>query len=327
MPEQKSTEAIVGTFDKFLTTKIGKSDSKNDKPKEKQKTDEEIREEAEKEAAKQRAKYFEGINLEEAYLGQDFKLSEYLTIHLPTVKEIIDYGPSKFWSFLTTFCANPTAMRTMLWQQEMEWFRMSDFDLFRFLLPTFSPDLTGIFFKDFDFRLFKEIRIPKTEEELEADKKSTKKPKPLPYYPVLVMEDNPNIYMDEEMYMKMVNYLRAVFDYHPKVELPRTKLAIKMMLEADEIEMKRQQRESALHPTSASYLLPLLSFFFSMYPNYNPDNMNHVNYFFFMDAIRRAQEVMNTEALMHGMYGGFLDLSNNKNKKLKKDLNLLKPLY
>lgn len=304
----------------------GKAPSPN-RPK--KKTEEEIKEEKERqieeEAAKQRAKYFEGINLEEAYLGKDFVLTDKITIHLPTVQEIIEFnpveGPQKFWSFLTTFCANPTSMRLMLHELGMKWYFMKDWELFLMLVSSFTLDQTRIFFGDLDFTKLMPVEIIKNIEEVQ-----TQGAEPVKEI-VLVYQLDPTVYIDEAIYTKMVNYLRAVFDYHPKVEKPATKTGAQWMLEMDKDKIKAEKRERALHPTNTSFLLPLLSFFFKAYPGWRPEDMDQMNYFFFMDGVRRAQEFINSEALMHGMYSGMLDLNHKKNKKLKKDLNLLKNLY
>lgn len=323
MPEEIKSGATPEPTIKFTD---GKAPSPN-RPK--KKTEEEIQEEKqqqiEEEAAKQRAKYFEGINLEEAYLGKDYKLTDQITIHLPTVQEIIEFnpveGPQKFWSFLTSFCANPTSMRLMLHELGMKWYFMKDWDLFLMLVGSFRPEQTRIFFGDLDFTQFVPYEIVTNLEEVQNNQAEPVKEVVLVYGP------DPTIYIDETIYTKMVNYLRAVFDYHPKVEKPATKLGAQWMLEMDKDKIKAQEREQRLHPTSSSFLLPLLSFFFKAFPGWRPEDMDKMNYFFFMDGVRRAQEFINTEALMHGMYGGMLDLNHKKNKKLKKDLNLLKNLY
>lgn len=283
--------------------------------------DEKARQEAEKAAAELRAKYFEGINLEEAYLGKDFQLNDKIKIHLPTVEEIIQFDPQRFWNFLTTFCANPTAVRGMLWKLNMEWFRMTDFQLFILMVKSFHPKDTKIFFGDLDFTKFEAMEIiTNLDQVIEQQAEPVKET-------ILVHTEIEDLFIDEVTYNRMVNYLRAIFDYHPKVEKPRTKLAIRWMLEQDEEKIKQAQREAKLHPTNTSYLLPLLSFFFKAYPGFRPEDMSQINYFFFMDSIRRAQDYENSVALMHGVYGGFLDMSNTKNKKLKKEMILTKNLY
>ena len=282
---------------------------------------EETQEQIEEQQALERAEHYKGINLEDAYLGHDFQLTDSITIHLPTVQDIIDYGPSRFWTFLTTFCANPTSLRLMLWDMKMEWYRMSEYELFRLLLPTFDIDSTRLFFGELDFSKFVQLEIITNEEDVENNQAEPEK------IIVLVQPDNPDLFIDEEIYTRMVAYLRAIFDYHPKTERPATKTMVRWMLESDKEEIKRAQREAKTHPTTGSYLMPLMSFFFKAYSSYRPEDMERINYFFFMDSIRRAQEYNNTDALMHGMYSGMLDLNSKQNRKLKKDLNFLKPLY
>ena len=288
--------------------------------------DEEKQKQIDEEEQKRRAEIFKDIDLDKAYAGADYELNKKIKIHLPSVQEIIDYGPDKFWSFLTTFCANPTALKLLLNDVfQKKWYYMSDWDLFVLLHQSYPLESTKLFFGDeLDFTKFVKLEI--THED-QIDKR-TKKPV---VETILIdpdsIESGDLFVIDEAIHTKMVNYLRAIFDYHPSTDKPATKLGAQWLLERDRDNIAFAKRKAKENPSSSSFLLPLLSLFFKTYPGYTTKDLDKVNYFFFMDAIRRTQEYENTQALLHGVYGGMLDLNHKKNKKLKKDLNFLKQLY
>ena len=41
------------------------------------------------------------------FFGDDYKVSDYITIHQPTVGEIMEFGERRYYSMLTQLCAIP----------------------------------------------------------------------------------------------------------------------------------------------------------------------------------------------------------------------------
>lgn len=257
------------------------------------------------------------VDLVRLYFGDDCKISDNIIIHQPSIQEIVDYGENEFWSFVTMFCSNPTSMRLMLWNNGIDWNKITEFQLFQMLLPVFTPQSTSILFGDLDFTKFRGFEIKKEETDEEGN--------PLTEV-VLINIENPSIIITEEIYYKIINQLRSMFDYHPKVERARDKFTKEMLIEDDQLQIRNAKRMKAIKPTYDSFLLPLLSFALN-HPGfkYKKDELRNVKFFEFMDSIKRLQEIESTIALLHGMYFGMVNFKENPS--LKKDLNLLKELY
>lgn len=246
------------------------------------------------------------IDLLNLYYGADYSVTDYITIHQPTILEIIEYGEIKFWSLVARICANPTSVRLQLWDIGLDWNTMSDYDLFVILTRSFSVDETRIVFGDLDLSKYKPV---------EVDEKV-----------VLVHMDNPLNIIDEEIYLNMVTYLRTMFDFHPKTEKAANKWTKDALLQGDRQNIIDQEKIAKAHPrkTSESPFLPLISFCLN-HPGfkYKKDELGKVGLFEFMESLKRIQNTESVLALMHGMYSGFIDTSGID---ASKDLNLLKDL-
>ena len=64
------------------------------------------------------------------YYGIDYKVNNDITIHIPTIGEIIEFGEKNMYSSIAPFVGNPTSYRLQLWDLGIDWNKISDFELF-----------------------------------------------------------------------------------------------------------------------------------------------------------------------------------------------------
>lgn len=240
------------------------------------------------------------------YFGDDYWVTDKIVIHQPTIGEIIEYGESDFWSISSILCANTTSMRLSLWKNGIDWNKISDFDLFVDIIGRLDIEHTKIFFKQLDFTKFRSV----TTDENKI---------------VLVYMPDPIIQIDEEIYNKIIGYLRNMLDIHPKVEKARGKATKESLIWEDEknleIELKKQQKSN----WKKSILFPLISAALN-HPGfkYKKSELKEIGIVEFMDSIKRLQVYENVTALMTGMYMGMVDLNG---MNLEKELNWTRELY
>lgn len=253
------------------------------------------------------------FDLVQLYYGQDYQLTEKITIHQPSVLDVIRMGEDRFWSLVTRLCANPTTMRLALWELGIDWNKITEFRLFSILAATITKEESEIIFGDFDLSQLKYLE-PENEEEGE---------------PVLVYLPDPEIIVNEEIYKAMVSYLRTMFDFHPKVEKASNKWTKEALIQeekqkiadAKKIEQMKSEEERN-KPTSS--LLQMLSFALC-HPGfkYKKSELAEVGIYEFMESIKRIQNTESVLALMHGMYSGMIDMSGIDTSE---ELNLFKEL-
>lgn len=241
------------------------------------------------------------------YFGYDYFVTDEIYIRQPTIGEIIDYGESAFFSMVSYLCSNPTSMRLALWREGINWNDVDEYDLFVTIFRSFDKDETKILFGDLDFKEFIPVQ----------DNENT----------VLVYLPDTNIYIDRDIGLRIVEYLRVLFDIHPKVEKAKGKATAEAIIYEEEMNLKIQLKKEEENPSSweKSILFPLISAALN-HPGfkYKKSELKDIGIFEFMDSIKRLQIYEGVTSLMIGMYMGMLD---TKKLDMKKELNWTRDLY
>lgn len=239
------------------------------------------------------------------FFNEDFVLMDGFVVHQPTIQEIIDYGESDFYNVINMLCANPTSLRLELWNNGLDWNDLEDFDIFKLFATLIPQEYTEILFKDIDLRQFREVIIGEES--------------------VLVYLPNPNIKIDEIIHKKLVDYLRALFNIHPKIEKARNKATKEDMIWEDRMNLKIASRENENKIWKQSILFPMISAALA-HPGfkYKKNELREIGIFEFMDSIQRLQLYDETNSFRTGMYMGMMDLNKID---LKKELNWMRDIY
>ena len=239
------------------------------------------------------------------YFGDEIKVDDFITIHQPTIGEILDYGEFEFWGLANQLCGNTTSMRLPLWEAGIDWCEISDYELFISFATSLPLEKTQIFFGDLDFTKFRGIQ--------KEDKI------------ILINEDNPEIQIDEDTYNVIVGYLRIICNIYPKVEKAKGKFTKESIIEEERMNQEIEAKKHAKDKWQPSLLFPLISAALN-HPGfkYKKKELKEVGIVEFMDSIKRLQIYESTISLMSGMYSGMLDTSKIN---LDKELNWTRDLY
>ena len=223
------------------------------------------------------------------YFRDDYPINDKIVIHQPSIGDILESGEKEFFSSLYTFIGNPTTYRLQLWKIGRDWNKVSDFELFRALVPNTEQEFSDMLFQDIDFSLFEEC-------ERERDGEVEK----VLYNPV------DDILIDEKTYFQIRDYLQTLFNIHPKIEKARDKTTKEWMIQEEEDKLKKEQE----NPDGDSMLFPLISACVN-HPGfkYKLQELRNVGIYEFMDCVSRLQIYESSTALLKGMYSGFIDTS------------------
>lgn len=233
------------------------------------------------------------------YFGDDYVINDKIRIHQPTIGELVDYGEALYFSMVHTLTAIPSDMKSILWDQmELDWTKISDFELFVLLSQTMTPDKTGILLGDVDLSKMRPFRNPQNGEIVLADKEA-------------------GIVIDELIYTRIVSYIRKLHNIKPKVDKAKNKRTKMAMIETD-----RRDRAASQNRPFRSYLLPLISSI-KVKQGYTKDYVRNMGLYEFFDDINRAQVVFNSDHLMSAVYAGTID---TKKKFDKNELNWMREL-
>ena len=116
--------------------------------------------------------------------------------------------------------------------------------------------------------------------------------------------------------MKMVEYIRRMHGFTKKVERAKNKMTKKVLIQEDRDRIAKNSNKEF-----ESYLLPLVSSVQARL-GYTKEYIRNMGLCEFMDQVSRLQIIVSSDALLHGMYGGFIDT-----KKInKKELNWMREI-
>ena len=227
----------------------------------------------------------------------------------PHIGDIVDLGEKRFYATLNIFVTNTTAFRLQLWDQGMDWNKLSDFDLFRMLIRSADPEVYNIFLPDIDFGNFREFN-----KSVEGSKESKK-----------VLYDLENeIEINEQVYYHISQYLRNVFNIFPEEKFTDSKFLKENYISKDRRELKiREEKKAKGQLDEDSNILSFISGCVN-HPGfkYKTSELKQVGVFEFWDSVKRLQVYESTTALQRGMYSGFMDTKNIK----PEDYNFMKPI-
>lgn len=226
------------------------------------------------------------------YFGEDYKVADGIIISQPSIGDIMQFGEEKFYSMLNPFVINPTSMRVILWQQNIDWTTITDYELFYQLILQLklTPDKTSMIFGELDFSKFNLY-----ERQNEVDGKVVKD--------IVLLNKEQQVIIDEEIYSHMSCYLRTMFNIFPKVEKAKGKTTKKWMIEEEIMNSQNQKPPE-------SNLLSMISFCLN-HPGfkYKKNELKNLGIVEFNDSVQRLLVYESTSSLMKGMYSGFVDTS------------------
>lgn len=231
------------------------------------------------------------------YFGDEYVINEHIKIHQPTIGEVVNYGEASYFSTVHTITAIPSDMKSQLWDMDLDWTELKDFELFMMLSQTLTPDKTGLLFGNLDFSQLKPFQNNQNGNIVLANRET-------------------GVVIDEMIYLRIVTYLRKLHNIKPKVEKAANKITKKILIEED--------RQKILHSKDKpfkSYLLPLISAV-KVKQSYTKDYVKNMGFYEFFDDVARMQLINNADHLLSAAYAGTIDM-----KKINKaELNWMKEL-
>lgn len=247
------------------------------------------------------------------YFGDPYPISDNIVLNQPSLQEIMEYGESEFFSMVFVFIGNTTYRKLFLWENGIDWNKISDYELFINLVRMLPNDMTKVLFGDIDFTGFHlyEREDPDPEPEPEVKLKPLEKNRRamrLYERTHTFINEEQGVELDAETYKFIREVMREMFRSYPKTEYAVGKTTKELLISEEQAKIKRALKEA--DETTDSTLLPMISFCCN-HPGfkYRRDELRNVKIYEFMDSVQRLQVYESTHALMGGMYSGFCDTS------------------
>lgn len=216
------------------------------------------------------------------YFGDDIKIADGVILKSPTIGQIVDYGESSYFSVVQTLCATPSSMKVQLDDMKLDWMKVTDWQLFVLLCPSFQQKQTSLVLGDLDLSQLKPYSIGENED-------------------VVLSNEDHTIVINEVMYNVLVSYLRKMHGFKKQVDKAGNSIARKVLLN-----LARQDAKMAQNKPYKSFLLPLVSSLQGR-QGYEKSYIKNMGIFEFFNQINRTQMIVQADAALGGMYSGMID--------------------
>jgi hypothetical protein len=218
------------------------------------------------------------------YFGDDYKINDKIIIHQPTIGEIIEFGEEKYFSIAQTLVTIPSDMKSILFDMEIDYDEISDFELFAMLSRTLTQSDTKLLLGELDLSKFQYRKRMDNDE-------------------FVMYEPINEIVIDRYIYMLMTDYICKMHGFTKKVEHAANKFTKQILIQED-----RDKRELNRNKKYKSMLKPLIS---SMVNSegfkYKLRELRDVGLCEFMDSVKRISVIKDVDSLMMGIRSGNID--------------------
>lgn len=218
------------------------------------------------------------------YFGYPYEVNKYITITLPAIGEVVQYGEREYYSMVNTITAIPSDMKSQLWDMGVDWTKISDFDLFMMLAPTLPQSKTAILFGDLDFQKMKIFKNEQNDTVFMADPET-------------------GTCIDELAYGKITAYLCSAHGFTKKVEKAANEFTKKFMVEEDRQKIKYNAKQPY-----KSFLRQIISAV-KCRMGYSLDYIKNMGLYELTDDLARLNVIVQSDALLKGSYSGMVDTS------------------
>ena len=262
------------------------------------------------------------------YKGLDVPITPKISVKQPTLSEILEFGERDYFSAVRTLTSCGADMKWQLWEQGIDYTKISDYDLFiKLIWRILGSQKTMIEeaqlsvegqkmlseFTDVDLEklMINPLRLVLNidfgdfdvyEENIDNDEQSKR---------IILYNKQDDITIDKAVYSQIVQVVRDIHGFKRNNEMPGNETT-----KMDLIEDARDEAMAAHLKPFESILRPLISYLNVKCGLCGSDqiwNMK-INQFFY--DIKKAGGVKETELLLQGAYSGFASLKGVDSEKL-----------
>lgn len=221
--------------------------------------------------------------------GKPIEIDGIVTLLQPTVDQICDFGEQRFFSTFFTLCSIPSDMKSALWDANLDFMKVTDWQLFLMLSRNFNKEDTSLIFGDIDFQSMEMMKYPETGE--------------------VVLTDG-EIYITEASYQTFIPYVREMIGYVLKREKAANKFTKMILIDDD----RKKRQKAAEKPFSSSLLPIIISLVNTEEFSYKYEEAFGITIYQLMKSYMQIQNKKSAMALYQGSMSGFVDTSKINRK-------------
>lgn len=260
------------------------------------------------------------------YRGRDIQITPKITITIPTIGEIEEFGERQYFSAVQTFTAVGADLKWQLWDfYNIDYTQIEDYELFITYISQalsskkhiynelmnnkeqYADQLANLSQEDLDEMLVNPLQLVLRDIDLadfEPYNDEAKKQ-------IILYDKEHDITIDKYVYTMMVTCIRQIHGFKRNNQRPankRTKMAL--------IEDARDEALLASRKPKKSVLKPLVSATTVKCGMCGDDKIWDMKISAFFDNIKRMSKIQEAELLLQGAYSGFASLKGVDKSRL-----------
>ena len=237
--------------------------------------------------------------LKHCFGSEDYKINDYIKIHIPTIMEIMDFGEDSYFALISILTRKPYDIALDLWEHNVDYQGITDYDLFLDSITFVPKEAFSIIFGELNFKDFKKYKNNETG------------------FKYLVNLKEPDIIIDEAIYRYMVTYLRYCHFISEKVEYDvGNKTAKRFLIDRLKRKRKKYQRDLELGRIKKhSVLSDLIRFCVNNEQfKYDYESVLNLKINLLYESYYTIQHLENRDNLFNGIYSATVDVSKLKER-------------
>lgn len=216
----------------------------------------------------------------------EYKVNDKISVHVPTVDEIFDFGDQKYYSTVQTLVATPFDLMVELDDIGIDYESITDYQLFVLMMESIAinEDDTTIFFGNLNLKNFQEAVNPKNGEKVLWDK-------------------NNDIVIDQMIALEICNAIRKIHFWEAPVGRAGNAEAKRYL-----IERKRKTKQRLAKKPYKSFLKSMIISLVNTeeFP-YNYETVMGLSVYKLNASWRQIQKKKHWDQTMNGVYFGTVD--------------------
>ena len=216
----------------------------------------------------------------------EYKVNDKISVHVPTVDEIFDFGDQKYYSTVQTLVATPFDLMVELDDIGIDYESITDYQLFVLMMESIAinEDDTTIFFGNLNLKNFQEAVNPKNGEKVLWDKHN-------------------DIVIDQMIALEICNAIRKIHFWEAPVGRAGNAEAKRYL-----IERKRKTKQRLAKKPYKSFLESMIISLVNTeeFP-YNYETVMGLSVYKLNASWRQIQKKKHWDQTMNGVYFGTVD--------------------
>lgn len=225
----------------------------------------------------------------------EYRINDKISVHVPTVEEIFDYGDQKYYSIVQTLIATPFDLMVELDDIGIDYETITDFQLFMLMLESIAvnEDDTSILFGSLDLKKFQEAENKQNGERALLDVEN-------------------DIVIDQMIALEMCNAIRKIHFWDAPVGRAGNFEAKQYLIQRNRIKKQRLAKK----PYKSFLENIIISLVNTEEFKYDYESVMGLSVYKLNASWRQIQKKKHWEQTMNGAFFGTVDLSKINLEKI-----------